>query len=296
MFTLVSDETSQNLGIEVHQLRFYAFETSLLAGKAVHDSTAKNFSVLVSPHIEAMKEIATGDPEILRFSFDKARTQHLAIGTFPSLDAVDMAIRGLNNAYETILKHFGAAGRMLIEESNSRALVEDPAASNARYGDAIITARTLQAFRMMEQNEQLDFRTTVGKIMPVFLTALGLKEYQVGQDMAKDGTGKVQFVIDRVAMFEFYPPKDDNGTTLIKRYTSSNGKYLLTAMGEAEGNFIRKHVFEWLVEAARDLNVIDENIEKSLGQIEKTLRDNLVLKKSTPLFREGENVVVFRPR
>ncbi len=296
MFTLVSDETSQNLGIEVHKLRFYGFETSLLSGTATHNSTHKNFSVAVSPNLNALKEIASGDPDQLRFSFDNARSQYISIGSFASLDVADSALQGLNNAYETILMHFGAAGRLLKEEGNSRVLVEDAAASKARYGDAIVSARTVQAFRMMEQNENMDFRTIVGKVMPVFLTALGLKEYQVGQDMAKDGTGKVQFVIDRIGMFEFYPPKEDGGTTAINRYTASHGKFLLTASGEANGPFIRKHVFEWLVDAARDLNVIDENVDINLSQMEKSLRDNLVFKKSTTLLREGENVFVLRPR
>lgn len=296
MFTLVSDESSQKLGIEVHKRRCYAFETPFLSGTATHDSTHKNFSVAVGPNLDALKEIASGDPDQLRFSFDKARSQYIAIGNFSSLNVADAALRGLNNAYETILMHFGAAGRLLKEEGNARVLVEDAAASKARYGDAIISARTVQAFRMMEQNENMDFRTVVGKVMPVFLTALGLKEYQVGQDMAKDGTGKVQFIIDRIGMFEFYPPKDDAGTTVINRYTASHGKYLLTASGEGTGPFIRKHVFEWLVDAAHDLNVVDENIQANLGQVERSLRDNLVFKKSTPLLREGENIFVLRPR
>ncbi len=295
MFTLVSDESSQNLGIEVHKLRFYSFQTSLLAGKAVHDSTTKDFSLSVTPNLNALTEIARGDPENLRHSFDHARTQTIVIGRYPDLDSADMAIRGLDSSYETVLKNFGAAGRMLREDGNGRVLVEDPAASKARYGDAIISARTIQAFNMLQHGRDLDFNTLVGKIIPVFLSALGLREYKVGHDLKDDHSGKAQFTIDRIGMFDIYPTKD---VPLINRYSFINGKFQVTASGNATSDFLQKHVFEWLVSAARDLNTIDQDaLELRLDQVAKSVRDNWILKKTeTPVLETVRtNVITLRP-
>jgi hypothetical protein len=103
-----------------------------------------------------------------------------------------------------------------------------------------ISARTVQAFKMLQQGGNPDFNTLVGKIMPVFLAALGLREYQVGHDLNDDKTGKAQFLIDRIGMFDIFPTDD---LPLINRYSFTNGKFQVTASGSATGYFVQKHIF-----------------------------------------------------
>lgn len=270
MFRLTSDESSQNLGIEVHKLRFYAFESGFLAGTVVHDSTSRDFSLTVRPHYEYMASIAEprhATLKPLRHEFDLARSHSIGIGSYPTLDVVHEAITRLEGWYKRVLKAKGANQRFLVEEGNSQHLVDDDKASDIRYGDAILRARNVQAFAMMRENQPLDHKTVVGKIMPIFLQALGLKEYQLTHDLSKEGTGEVRFILDKVGVFAFHKPQQEGGPAFMERYSYTNGDYHRTFAGEVKGDILKKFVFEWLIDAAREL--------KGLSYEEKELSERL---------------------
>ena len=311
MFRITSDESYQNLGIEVHRLRFYAFERGLLAGRVMHDSTSRDFSLSVQPNYGYMARIA--DPKKdkpLRHEFDEARSHSISLGTYPTLAVVDHAVTALEGWYRHVLKHKGAGHRFLVEEGNEQHLIDDDKASDLRYGEAILQARSIQAFAMLRENQPLDHKTLVGRIMPVFLHALGLKEYGLSHDTSEEGNGEVRFIIDKVGMFAFYKPLNEGGLPYVERYTYRNGDYHLGFSGVVSGDVLKKNVFEWLIDAARELQTITaDDIEAHLDELAHDVRRNFIMRGAshTPaLFQReqgtsihaGSNVVslgAFRP-
>jgi len=279
VFNLVSDETSQKLGIDVHKLRCYGFQTDLLKGYAVHSNTSRDFGVAVQPNYALLAEIAEEKPEEpLRLEFDVAREGFIHIGTYSTLDVADSAISALDKWYKHVLKNKGAGRRFLIEEGNGYALKLDSAASDVRYNESIIHARYAQAFGMVQENQSLDYLTVVSKIMPVFLQALGLNEYHVTHNLSAEGNGEVKFVIDKVATFAFYKPQQEHGPAFVERYSYSGGNYTRSFAGEAKGDILKKFVFEWLVDAARDMNTLKvDNPELDANDVAHDVRKSFVI-------------------
>lgn len=281
MFELVADESSQQLGIEVHKLRFYKFESGLLRGSATHDSTTKNFSVLVEANYDYMLGIVAGERKdlALRHEFNKSRTHSISMGTYPSLDVADMAVRNLHHWYTQVLKKNGASHRLLIEEGNEQHLVEDTKASDLRYGEAILRARNVQAFAMLRDGAPLDHATVVGKIMPIFLQALGLKEYHLTHDLSKEGSNEVRFIIDRVGMFSFKQPANPADPAHLERYSFSRGNYHLNFDGTVNGHIMKTKVFDWLIAAARDLQVLtcdEKEIDSHIDEMAQDVRRSFI--------------------
>ena len=130
--------------------------------------------MLVEANYDYMLGIVAGERKdlALRHEFNKSRTHSISMGTYPSLDVADMAVRNLHHWYTQVLKKNGASHRLLIEEGNEQHLVEDTKASDLRYGEAILHARNVQAFAMLLDGAPFDHATVVAKIMPIFLQAM----------------------------------------------------------------------------------------------------------------------------
>lgn len=287
MFELVADESSQNLGIGVHKLRFYKFEAGLLRGSATHDSTTKNFSLIVEANYDYMSEIAAAERRdlALRHEFNNARTHSISIGNYGSLDVADLAVRNLNHWYAAVLKKTGASHRFLVEDGNAQHLVEDEKASDLRYGEAILRARSVQAFALLREGGPLDHATVVGRIMPVFMQAMGLKEYHLTHDLTKGGSNEVRFIIDRVGMFSFKQPANPSEPAHLERYTYSRGDYHMNFDGTVTGQVMKTKVFDWLIEAARDLQVLvldERELEDQIDEMAQDVRRSFIQRSQDP--------------
>lgn len=284
LINLISDESTQKLGIGVHQKRFYSFETSFLNGTIVHDSTHRDFNVMASPNYAFMSGIVPdSSPSALRAEFNEARSQTVTIGQYPTLDVVDQVVTKIDDWYKIILKKFGAKNRLLIEEGNSLHLLKHDDALPSPYGNVIIQARTLNAFQALRQNETLDYKTLVGKIMPVILTGLGFNKVHIEHDTSSI-SGEVKFILEEVGVFAFYKPQKPGKPPYIERYTYSNGDYHRSFSGEATGDVIKHMMYDWLVDAALELELVArEDIsayldEKALDIIQSRpqAKDNIV--------------------
>ncbi len=284
MFRLVSDESSQRLGIEVYKKRSYVFETPFLAGTAKHDSTHKSFTVSVGPNYTSMAGIAEEIPSSpLSQEFDKARTHSIILGDYRTLDVADEAVAMLDNWFREVLKREGANKRRLVQEGNEYILASDEKASPLRYGEAVIRARNVQAFNMMRENKDLDYHTVVGKIMPIFLHALGIKEYYLSHDLSEEGNGEARFIIDKVGMFAFYKPQEENSPAYFERYSYTNGDYHRTFAGITKGDVVRRFVFEWLADAAQEQNLIlRDDYEQHLDELSRDIHRTWIKKEKDP--------------
>lgn len=285
MFKLVSDESSQRLGIEVYKNRSYIFETSFLAGTVLYDGTHQSFTVSVGPNYTSMAEIAeeTG-LSTLSQEFDHARSHTILLGNYRTLDVADEAVTVLDGWYREVLKREGANKRLLVERGNEYVLASDEKASPLRYGEAIIRARNVQAFNMMRENKDLDYHTVVGKIMPIFLHALGLKEYHLSHDLSSEGNGAVKFILDKVGIFAFYKPQTEKDPAYFERYSYANGNYHRSFLGTTKGDTIRKFVFEWLADAAQERNlVLRDDYEQHLDEFARDIHRTWIQKEKEPV-------------
>lgn len=280
MFRLTSDESSQNLGIEVHKLRFYAFERGLLSGSVMHDSTSRDFTLSVQPNYGYMASIAEpAKDKPLRREFDTARSHSISLGSYPTLAVVGHAVTALEGWYRHVLKHKGAGHRFLVEDGNEEHLVDNNKASDLRYGEAILQARSIQAFAMLRENQPLDHKTLVGRIMPIFLHALGLKEYGLSHDTSMEGNGEVRFIVDKVGMFAFYKPLNEGGLPFVERYSYIKGDYRLGFSGVVTPDVLKKNVFEWLIDAAKELQTITaDDLDAHLDELSQDVRRSFILR------------------
>lgn len=275
MFTLVADESSQQLGIETNKLRFYDFESGLLRGSAVHNSTTRKISLLVEPNYDLMARIAEEREDLpLHLEFNKARTHSIGLSSrYASLSVADVAVQKLGHFYEEVLKKTGANRRFLVEEDDGQHLVEDSKASDIRYGEAILKACNMQAFAMLREGHQLDHRTIVGRIMPIFLQALGLKEYHVTHDLSQKGNDEVRFIFDKVAMFGFSKPQKEGDPAFLEKYSYSRGNYHLGFTGSVTGPVLKTKVLDYLVDLASDMKVLAYDEKELNAQIDEMAQD-----------------------
>ncbi len=295
MFELISDDSSLELGIEVYKTRRYRFENGFLCGTATYDVTSRALLLSVEPNYDRMASIATCKESLpLSLEFDNARSHSIQIGPYQTMAVADYAVNKLDHWYQQLLKRKGANQRFLIDDGNSQYLVEDENASNIRYGDAIISARTMQAFAMMKENKSLDYHTVVAKIMPVFLQALGLKEYQLSHDLSEDGYGEVRFIIEKIGAFSFRKPLNDNEPAYLERYTYSNGDYRRSFAGPVKGDVMKTMVFDWLLGAAKELKTLsydEQEIEQQIDTLTMDVRHGFVKKD----MKAAPSIAILRP-
>lgn len=297
MFRLTSDESSQTLGIKVHQLRFYGFERGLLTGSVMHDSTSRDFTLSVQPNFNYMARIADEKKgKQLAVEFNDVRAPSISLGAYPTLAVVGHAVTALEGWYRHVLKHKGANNRFLVEDGNEEHLVDDTKASDLRYGEAILQARSIQAFAMLRENQPLDHRTLVGRIMPIFFHALGLKEYGLSHDTSKEGNGEVRFIVDQVGMFAFYKPLNEGGLPFVERYSYTKGDYRLGFSGVVTPDVLKKNVFEWLIDAAKELQTITvDDLDAHLDELSQDVRQSFIIRAPlhTPaLFQTAQGAAV----
>lgn len=311
MFNLVADENSQNLGINIHKKRQYLFRTDFLAGSVWHDSTHESFFLGLEPNYEALKSLTSDEQtSAIQKHFNAARSQTIAIGTYDTLDVIHTTVEDLEKWYIRVLEKQGAAQRFLRAKGNHFHLIADETASSSKFGDAIMQARNVQAFNMMHENMPLDYETLVGRIMPVFMQALGLEGYHVSHDLSKEAHGEVRFILDELAVFSIYKPQKEKGPAFLERYSYQHGDYFRTFAGEASGDVVKKVIFEWLVDAAHEqrtlhltnpaeyLDQLTLDVRKSWVQGEQQAQDAIFEKRGHPSIGASENVLRlgnFRP-
>lgn len=259
MFTLVSGHETQKLGIEIHKLTTYRFDHGLLSGSLVHDSTTKDFCLLVTPNLERMKQIAQARPDLpLAMEFDRARTHTIGAGIFREKDEAAETVSSLEHWYQIILKERGARKRHLVEQKGELSLALSESANDLRYGEAILQAINARVFAMLDSQEDIDHRNVAGRIIPAYMQALGFKEYYVNHDLSKDGFGKVRFVVEGHYAFEIYEPLKEGRPAFIERYGYRRGHYVLDSSCELNVPNLKNSVLGFLEELAKDLGYFDK--------------------------------------
>ena len=286
MFTLVEEESTP-IGIKAFDLRTYKFESGLLAGSALYNNVTNKVSLLVEPNYDAMASIAEERKDVaLRHEFNKARTHTIGLNSrFDSLSVADVAIKKLGYFYEEVLKRTGANHRFLVEEEDGQHLVEDSKASDIRYGEAVLRARSVQAFAMLREGHQLDHRTIVGRIMPIFLQALGLKEYHLTHDLSPKGNDEVRFIFDKVAMFAFSAPRKEGDPAFLEKYSYARGDYHLGFSGSVTGPVLKTKVLDYLVDLARDMQVLaydEKELNDQIDEMAQDVRRSFIKKSGAP--------------
>lgn len=262
MFALVSDHSSQKLGIDVHKLTTYAFNHGLLEGGIVHDSTTKDFNLFVSPNLSALERIAIERPDLpLSLEFDRARTHTISLGEFKTENDAEDTVLSVEKHYQTILKERGARKRHLIEQNGKLSLALSESANDLRYGEAVLQAIRARVFAMLETDEVIDHRNVVGRIIPAYIKAMGFKEYYVSHDLSKEGFGKVRFVIKDHYAFDIYKPLTEGRPAYIKRYgyRPRHDEYVLDSSAELTVENLKKNVLSFIEGLARDLGYFDKS-------------------------------------
>lgn len=319
MFVQVSDEFSQNLGINVHLTRAYEMATTFMTVRAAHDLTRKDFTAAVSPNYQSLSELKT-DEDAKRDQDGKkipntGKWAQIALGYYESLDVIQETVTALEEWYKTVLSRHGAERRVLVEEGNHYNFKRDDKARATRLGDAIIEARVLQAFDMVRQEYDLDYTTVVGKIMPIFMQSIGLPGYAVSHDLSKEGFGKVSFLLEELATFSFYQPLHKGNACYMERHSyRGHDNYYLTYEGEVTGASLKSAVMDWLLGAVRERHgyeSIDQYFD-DMGEIAGTVISKPRLHQTGFEIKDAnakflmidptlpdilpENVVSFRPR
>ncbi len=273
MFSLVSDESTQNLGIDVHRLSAYEMQTVFLSARAVFDSTKKDFNAAVTPNYDSLADLKIGEDKT--GVPNGGRWKKIYLGDFSALETIYDNIMNLETWFKTVLSHYGAEYRLLIEEGNSYHLIPDDKAPATRYGDVIKQARALQAFDLVRREQPVDYDTVVGRIMPMFVRSIGVEGYNLEHDMSEDGFGKVRFLFNEIATFTFYKPLGNIAMPYMQRHNyKGNDHYFLTFEGELNGQNFKYAVIDWLIGAMRERQDIPyDSAETYLDRFESELSD-----------------------
>lgn len=276
MFTRIQpDESSYPLGIIPHRHVYYTYETPFFAGNASHTNTNPVFNLNICPNYAALQDMSPGDYTAIAAIKAQARGmrgQEISAGKFPTLDTVQTSLLNIQQWYTTLLKSQGAAGLFLIDRAQEGfRLIPDPEASDVRFGDVIKAAASAYAFEMVADNRAVPFAYCVGKIMPVFFEALGLKEYYLKVE-PDSNYGDVTFILDEVACFRVL----DQGIgkpAYMERYGYRNGDYYRNFHGETKGDFLKTIVFDWLRAAAMERELeVHEDVDSYLQELASDIR------------------------
>lgn len=297
MFVQVSDETSQKLGILVHQKKAYRLEGNFLSATAQYDLTSRDFNISVFPNYDFIADLKVGDPQKTP---NAGKWKSISLGEFPALDLAEEIILNMEECFKDVLKRYGAEYRRLIESGNTYHFLADEKAATTRLGDAVTQARTLLAFEQMRQDKPLDHHTIVGRIMPVFCHALGFTSYHVDQDLTQGAFGAVTFMFNEIAIFKFYKPLEKDGPAYFQRYSYRGADdYELSFEGETRGEIVHKGIFEWLSSAAQERGTLPRtDYEGYMGELALDIRRDWVRsvtpQPSPETIKIRQNATVFR--
>lgn len=267
MFNLISDPSSQKLGIEIHKFTTYGYDHGFLQGSMDHDSTSGLFNLFASPNYGFMSGIASKRSDLsLDLEFDKCRTHSIHLGGFETPEEAECTIVSLESHYRVILKERGARRRRLLEKENRLELALEETADDTRYGEAIIQAINKRVFAMLDTDGDVNHRNVIGKIIPAYIRALGFKEYYVSHDLSQDGFGKVRFVLEGYYAFDFYEPIEKGRAPYLERYNCHRGNYVLSASSELTSSSLKSHVLSFMEGLSRDLGLFEEEDAKTAAQ------------------------------
>ncbi|MGE4314025.1 MAG: hypothetical protein AB7E85_07125 [Pseudobdellovibrionaceae bacterium] len=250
MFREVFGENT--LGIDVHKPTFYEGETDWLKARAMHDSTDHDFTLSVEPNYTQIEEIFP-TARAHSFEFDPACSHSIGLGRFELMQRAIDEVMQTQNWLMRLAREKGILGHFLVEEGNAIRFHPDSAAKALSFGNTVRYARMARVFDQAVAKEPLTFQSSVGRIMPVFIRALGINEYYMKtHSQAEDvPVMNVQFIFPEAGMLTFY----DYGRYQpagIERYNYRDHDFHLTFSGEMKGDIPEKIVFSWLRDYARE--------------------------------------------
>jgi hypothetical protein len=247
MFLRDTEDPAFNLGIEVHQFINYRREGTIMQAKASFDKTNKEFSVTITPDYELFHAIRNDDGAPAQKGPNNGRSKDIHLGNYNDLDLADEIFTDVENHFLKLLKERGAEKHLLLDKGNALRFEWDDAAADVRLGEAAIQARTLYVFDQVSQDKPIDHLTLAGRIMPVLMHAVGIKNYAVDQDLSKDGYSEASFVIGGIAIFKIFKPLHAGKPCYFQRFEHKGGDdYKLTSEHDAYGQAVQGEIIEWL--------------------------------------------------
>jgi hypothetical protein len=248
-------KTKYPLGILPYRSINYAWERALLRGTvSVPADKPDSCSLAVEAHLDRLRALdaapETRAPDTLKPTFDNARNTSLYLGKYPSLDSIATYIETLENFYRAVLEDKGAEHRILREGR----LVPTNAATCATFGDALRLARDVEVYAALRAGRDLPFEQMVGRVFRSLANTLGVNYSLATERSAADGSYlSATFTYDGIGSFRFDNDGPGTPVTLTRHTYGSNGRYNLSFQGPANLDNMQRHVFNWLIDALREI-------------------------------------------
>lgn len=243
---------TNNTGIEVHKPTFYEGVTDWLKARVMHDSTDHDFTLSVEPNYAQIEDFfPTARAHSAEFAENRSHT--MGLGVFNMMQRVIDEVMQTQDWLITLCREKGILGHYLVEDGNAYHFYPDAAARPETFGDTVRYARMARVFDQAVKKETLTYQDSVGRIMPVFIRALGIEEYHLKTNRQSEDVPvhNVQFIFPEAGLLAFY----DYGQFKpagVERYNYRDHDYHLTFSGEMTGDIPEQIVFSWLRDYARE--------------------------------------------
>lgn len=285
----VKIEPQINTGIHVHRNCRYAWETALLKGAVrIFEEQPDMLFVDAWPHLPHLREMDVApdrkEPKSCKPSFDEARGIGIFLGTYPSFDIVDGYVHDLERIYSSVLENKGAENRVLRMDGNIHRLHPTNQQTSCSFGTALRLARNVEIFTALRQGASISLDQMIGRIFRSLANTLGT-EYFVQEEL-NPATGRrasAIFTYNGIGSFEFEDQGPDRPVKL-KRYSHSRGNYLPTFEGDATYPNLQRHVFNWLIDAMRDMTPENLPYGDDYAMLQKNIEE------AEMLFRNGLHI------
>ncbi len=249
--------------IRIYENHSYMWETSLLKGhvRAFEDDSG-DYEVFAAPHVERLSQLDTHPSPTAdcRYAFNEARAKGLFLGTYASLDMVRNYLGDLEKFFTLALSEKGAVGRVLRAENNKMHLVPTNQVTEESFGDALKVARDQEIFVALRQGKELPLREIIGRVFRSLANTLGIN-YFITEDRRAEKPHdykSVTFTYEGIGAFRFENNGPGRHVQLTRlSYNNTNRLYYPTFEGPANHENMQRHVFNWLLDAMRDVTARD---------------------------------------
>lgn len=267
-------------GIGPHRSTEYRFATDFLRGKAmVYDDAPERCVLMAEPHVAAMKSMDTAPGRKSRTglcpTFNQARVSTLSLGYYKSLEVMGDYITRLEGFYRAVLSDKGAEQRILRDEAGTLRLHPTEEETQKSFSEAFKLARHVEVFAALREGKPLPQEQIVGRIFRSLAEALGV-EYYVSEetDVLDDYKRKaVTFTYEGIAMFRFEDQGEGRPVNLVRMNYAGHDRYLAAFEGPASYENMQRHVFNWLIDAMREITPEQVAAESDFATFSERLQD-----------------------
>ncbi|MBU0799646.1 MAG: hypothetical protein KKA05_01455 [Alphaproteobacteria bacterium] len=254
----VQQKSEYPLGIIPHRTISYVWESALLRGTAfIAEDGSTGYNIASEPHLARLQSM---DRTRLTHAFNQARNTTIYIGEYDSLDAAASYIDTLESHFRTVLADRGAVQRILrdgaLHETNNK--------TESTFGNALRRARQEEIFGALRAGQPVAFNQIAGRILRPLALALNAsftEEIERYDDKART-LHSVTYTFDKLASFTFIDNGADDYPTIIRNsYDENANRYRQTYSGPASLDNMKRHIFQWLADAAQEQQTPDEDVQ-----------------------------------